>query len=80
MKEGEVLEEEEKVMLDNLKTLYLTPPSLASEDNIEQSTWHMLFSSTFLKLKSKAVCGNLKIDCIPNNLCVSWLWCFLGNI
>ncbi|XP_020648898.3 uncharacterized protein KIAA0825 homolog isoform X1 [Pogona vitticeps] len=38
MKEDEVLEEEEKVMLENLRTLYLTPTSLASEDNIEQRT------------------------------------------
>ncbi|XP_060617770.2 uncharacterized protein KIAA0825 homolog [Anolis sagrei] len=36
MKEREDLEEEEKVMLEHLKTLYLTPTSLASEDKAEQ--------------------------------------------
>ncbi|XP_033019581.1 uncharacterized protein KIAA0825 homolog isoform X2 [Lacerta agilis] len=36
MKEEETLEEEEKVMLEHLKNLYLTPTSLASEDKAEE--------------------------------------------
>ncbi|XP_066472007.1 uncharacterized protein KIAA0825 homolog [Tiliqua scincoides] len=38
MKEGETLEEEEKVMLEHLKNLCLIPSSFASEDEVQQKT------------------------------------------